>query len=328
MTGSKITPKRALIFSLVFGVLLISMKLQFTLTQKIPYNEENKTFIVHKGDSLYKVLARLEESHGIKDTSWIKFKYVLRDSPIIQAGRYTIHRDLKLNSLIGRFEMGDVEKFKFTIIEGTVAKNNLLKLEKLLLKNDLSFEVPDKVIDIFSAESSILADTYFFSDQEDLIKVLEDSRISLQEYIEFLWKDKPVDNPLENPSEALVLASIIEREALLSSEQEMIASVFLNRLKKGMKLQADPTSSYGYYKDYGEKIGRAVLDDQNEFNTYVIEGLPPSPICFPSKGSLKAAIASSPGDYLYFVAKGDGSHIFSKTYEEHNKAVKKYIYPK
>ncbi len=95
-----------------------------------------------------------------------------------------------------------------------------------------------------------------------------------------------------------------------------------------MRLQADPTSSYGYYKDYGERIGRTVLVDQNEFNTYVIKGLPPSPICFPSKGAIEAAITSSPGEYLYFVAKGDGSHIFSKTYEEHKKAVKIYILPK
>ena len=95
-----------------------------------------------------------------------------------------------------------------------------------------------------------------------------------------------------------------------------------------MRVEADPTSSYGYYGDYGKKIGRAVLDDQNEFNTYVIKGLPPSPICFPSKGAIDAAILSSPGEYEYFVAKGDGSHVFSKTYEEHKKAVKKYIYPK
>ena len=312
----------------MLGVLLISMKLQFTLAQKIPFNDTSKTFVIYKGDSLYKVLARLEESHDLQDTSWLKLKYIFRDSPVIKAGRYTIYRDSDLNSLIDRFVIGDVEKFKFTIIEGTVAKNNLNKLKDILSDNNLLFEIPQKVLDIFSSESLILPDTYFFSDQEDLIKVLEDSKISLQEYVEDLWANKPIDNPLKNTSEALVLASIIEREALLNHEQTIIASVFLNRLKKNMRLQADPTSSYGYYKDYGEKIGRAVLDDQNEFNTYVIKGLPPSPICFPSKGAIKAAILSSPEEYLYFVAKGDGSHIFSKTYEEHNKAVKKYIYPK
>ena len=312
----------------MLGVLLVSMKLQFVLEQKIPYNETNKTFVINKGDSLYKVLTKLEESHGVEGTSWLKLKYIFRASPVIKAGRYSIYRDSKLESLINRFVIGDVEKFKFTIIEGTVAKNNLIKLENLLADNDLPFNVPEKVINIFSSEGSVLPDTYFFSDQEDLIKVLEDSEISLTEHLENLWERKPADNPLKNKAEALVLASIIEREALLNSEQTIIASVFLSRLRKGMKLQADPTSSYGYYKDYGERIGRAVLDDENEFNTYVISGLPPSPICFPSKGAIEAAITSSPGEYLFFVAKGDGSHIFSKDYEEHKKAVKKYIYPK
>ena len=216
-TGSTITLKKALAFSLVFGVLLVSMKLQFTLAQKIPYNEANKTFVINKGDSLYKVLARLEESHGIEGTSWLKLKYIFRDSPVIKAGRYTIYRDSKLDSLIDRFVIGDVEEFKFTIIEGTVAKNNLNKLEKILADNDLSFEIPQKVLDIFSSESLILPDTYFFSDQEDLIKVLEDSKLSLQEHVDALWVNKPTDNPLKSTSEALVLASIIEREALLNS---------------------------------------------------------------------------------------------------------------
>ena len=304
------------------------MKLQFTLAQKIPYSETNNSFVVERGDSLYKVLTKLEEIYEIEDTYWVKLKYIFRDSPVIKAGRYNIFRDSTLESLIDRFIAGDVEKFKFTIIEGTVASQNLAELEEILLENNLPFEVPKQVIDIFSSEASILPDTYFFSDEDDLIKVLDDSKISLQDYVQNVWKEKPPENPLKNVSEALVLASIIEREALLSSEQTIIASVFLARLKIGMRLQADPTSSYGYYGGYGERIGRAVLDNVNEFNTYVINGLPPSPICFPSKGAIKAAITSSPGEYLYFVAKGDGSHIFSKTYEEHKKAVKKYIFPK
>ena len=163
-----------------------------------------------------------------------------------------------------------------------------------------------------------MPDTYFFSDQQDLIKVLSNSKLYLDEYLNNTWGEKSKDNPLQTPYEALILASIIEREAVLASEQEKIASVFLARLKIDMKLQADPTSSYGFYGDYGRKIGRAVLDDKNPFNTYQNKGLPPSPICYPSKGAIEAAIKSSPGEFYYFVAKGDGSHIFSKTYEEHN----------
>ena len=181
---------------------------------------------------------------------------------------------------------------------------------------------------LFLKEALIAPDTYFFSTQEDLIAVLESSRSYLDDYLESIWKEKPSGNPLKSIDEAMVLASIIERESLLASEMPTIASVFLFRLQKGMRLQADPTSAYGYYGEYGDKIGRAVLDDNNQFNTYRINGLPPSPICYPSQGAIEAAIKSVPGNYLYFVAKGDGSHVFSKTYEEHNKAVKKYIYSK
>ena len=188
--------------------------------------------------------------------------------------------------------------------------------------------MPQSVKDLFSSEALIMADTYFFSDEQDLIKVLKNSKLYLDEYLINAWNEKSKNNPLKSPFEALILASIIEREAVLPTEQEKIASVFLSRLKINMRLQADPTSSYGFYKDYGKKIGRAVLDDKNPYNTYQINGLPPSPICYPSKGAIDAAIKSSPGEFYYFVAKGDGSHIFSKTYEEHNKAVKKYIYSK
>ena len=142
------------------------------------------------------------------------------------------------------------------------------------------------------------------------------------------WRNKPKDNPLKTIEEALVLASIIEREAFLNEERQKIASVFLKRLSIGMRLQSDPTSSYGFYGGYGKKIGKDVLRDNNAYNTYRIQGLPPKPICFPSKESIFAAITSSPGQYLFFVAKGDGSHVFSKNYDDHNKAVKKYIYSK
>ena len=173
-----------------------------------------------------------------------------------------------------------------------------------------------------------MPDTYFFSDQQDLVQVLSNSKLYLEDYLKDSWAQRSKDNPLETPYQALVLASIIEREALLRSEQEKIASVFLSRLKIDMKLQADPTSSYGFYGEYGKKIGRAVLDNKNPYNTYQNKGLPPGPICYPSKGAIDAAIKSSPGEFYYFVARGDGSHVFSKTYEEHNKAVKKYIYSK
>ena len=328
--GSKKIAKKFLflVFFLIFSFIFIALKLQSALFQKIPIQDANQIFIVKKGDSLYGILSSLEKEYNLSDTWWIKFRYIFKEDPIIKAGRYNIFPNTSISELIERFEDGDVQLFKLAIIEGTVAKNNLNNLEKIIEDEKLDFDVPQSVKDIFAEEALLMPDTYFFSDQQDLVQVLSNSKLYLEDYLKDSWAQRSKDNPLETPYQALVLASIIEREALLRSEQEKIASVFLSRLKIDMKLQADPTSSYGFYGEYGKKIGRAVLDNENPYNTYQNKGLPPGPICYPSKGAIDAAIKSSPGEFYYFVAKGDGSHVFSKTYEEHNKAVKKYIYSK
>ena len=328
LIGSKKIAKKSFFLILILSFIIIFLKLQFALLQKIPVYDSNQTIIVKKGDSLYGILSSLEDKYNLSNTWWIKFKYIFEEDPIIKAGRYNIFPDTTISELIEQFEDGDVQLFKLAIIEGTVAKNNLKNLEKIIKNEKLNFDVPQIVKDIFAEEALVMPDTYFFSDQQDLINVLGNSRLYLKDYMSDLWAQKSKDNPLQTPHEALILGSIIEREAVLPSEQEKIASVFLSRLKIGMKLQADPTSSYGFYGGYGKKIGRAVLNDENPYNTYQNEGLPPGPICYPSKGAIDAAIKSSPGEFYYFVAKGDGSHFFSKTYEEHNKAVKKYIYSK
>ena len=278
--GSKKIAKNFFLLILFLSFIFVSFKLQFALLQKIPVQDANQTFIVKKGDSLYGILSNLEEKYNLSSTWWVRFKYIFKDDPVIKAGRYNIFPNTSISELIERFEEGDVQLFKLAIIEGTVAKNNLINLESIIKDQKLNFEVPKSVKDIFSEEALIMPDTYFFSDQQDLIKVLSNSKLYLDEYLNNSWGEKSKDNPLQTPYEALILASIIEREAVLASEQEKIASVFLARLKIDMKLQADPTSSYGFYGDYGRKIGRAVLDDKNPFNTYQNKGLPPSPISY------------------------------------------------
>ncbi len=325
--GSKITAKKALLLLIFFGVLFLQIKLHISLNQKVS-SEANTSFVINKGDNLYSVLAELEEKYYLHSTWWVRFYYIFKEAPVIKTGRYNILPDYSIKDLIDVFENGNVQQFKFTVIEGTVAKNNLKKLKAIIIKEEISESLDPVLQGLFLKEALIAPDTYFFSSQKDLIAVLESSRNYLDDYLVSMWKEKPSGNPLKSIDEAMVLASIIERESLLASEMPTIASVFLFRLQKGMRLQADPTSAYGYYGEYGDKIGRAVLDDNNQFNTYRINGLPPSPICYPSQSAIEAAIRSVPGNYLYFVAKGDGSHVFSKTYEEHNKAVKKYIYSK
>ena len=140
-----------------------------------------------------------------------------------------------------------------------------------------------------------------------------------------IWKDKPIDNPLNSKYEGIILASIIEKESSSIEEKMKIGGVFLNRLKIKMKLQADPTIIYGLMPDFNGDITKKDLRDKsNLYNTYVIKSLPPTPISMPTKSSLDAAIMNSPNEYLFFVADGEGKHIFTKTYNEHLEYVNLY----
>ncbi len=325
LNGSKAIARKSLIAFFLIGAVYISLKVFLGPSQSIkPINPE-QLFVIKKGSTFNEVLDNLYDQFQIQNPHWIKIYYRIKGVPNIQAGRYDISTEIKLNNLIERFIEGDVKKYKFTIIEGSIAKNALRKLENIITKNEFENKLTDGIKKVFSSEAQILPDTYIFSDIDELEDILITYQDYLKRYLDEVWTQKPEGNPLKNKTEALVLASIIEREAVLLSEKPQIASVFLFRLVKGMRLQADPTSSYGYYGDFSKKIGRAALDDNNIFNTYRINGLPPSPICFPSKSSIEAAIKSIPSDYLYFVARGDGSHVFSKNLEDHNKAVKKFI---
>ena len=138
------------------------------------------------------------------------------------------------------------------------------------------------------------------------------------------WASKADDVPLASAYEALILASIVEKETGQASERAQIAGVFARRLRKGMKLQTDPTVIYGMGDRFDGNLRRKDLQEDTPYNTYVHTGLPPTPICMPGRGALQAAVAPAGGNSLYFVAKGDGSHAFSATLSEHNAAVRKY----
>ncbi|MDA0345248.1 MAG: endolytic transglycosylase MltG, partial [Proteobacteria bacterium] len=275
MSGSKAIAKKTLVVSVVIGVLLFAAKFSYSVNQEIPLSEGNTTFVIKKGDTFNSVIERISRELGTSNVFWTKLVYKIHGTPIVKAGRYNIYPETRLNQLIKRFSDGDIERFRFTIIEGTIASRAEFKLKDIIELNNLDISIDEEIKAFFSKEAMIFPDTYFFSDSDDLKRVLQTSKESLHEYLQDLWQQKPNSNPLKTPEEALVLASMIEREAMLTSEQQTIASVFLFRLVKGMRLQSDPTSSYGYYQDYGEKIGRKVLVDQNEFNTYKIDGLPP-----------------------------------------------------
>ena len=167
-------------------------------------------------------------------------------------------------------------------------------------------------------EGILYPDTYFYKDSMKASSLLQASHERLFNTVSKLWLNKPPNNPLKNINEAIILASIIEKEAGNNQEKPLIAGVFLKRLTLGMRLQADPTIIYGLLPNFDGDIKKSdILNKNNLYNTYMIKGLPPTPISMASLSSIEAAINSVPGNYLYFVANSKTSHYFSKTYDEH-----------
>ncbi len=319
--GSKVIVRRLLFFLTFISLLGLPASIRVVEIQEI---QTKDFFVIEKGQGINTIIDNLKNQNNNKFLSFLKVKFLFESKNIIP-GRYEIKPGMTYIELFEDIFEGNLQQFRFTIIEGTVAKDALSKLEEIIKNNNLNFQISSKTKEIFSNESLILPDTYFFTDRNQLERLMINQQIRLNNILKRLWKEKPKENPLKNINEALVLASIVEREAAVEWEREQIASVFLSRIRDGWRLDADPTLIYGYYGDFSKKITKdnlkAVKGDNNPFNTYKVKGLPPRPICYPSLSSIEAVIMSSPGEYFFFVAKGDGTHIFSKTLDEHNIAV-------
>jgi UPF0755 protein len=175
-----------------------------------------------------------------------------------------------------------------------------------------------------SLEGWLFPDTYRFTPGTADIDILKRAHAVMKKRLADAWSTRDATIPLKSSYEALILASIVEKETGQASERPLIASVFMNRLKRSMRLQTDPTVIYGMGDRFDGNIRKRDLSADTPWNTYTREGLPPTPIAMPGMASLRAATHPTESDYLYFVARGDGSHEFSRTLEEHNRAVAKY----
>ncbi len=262
------------------------------------------------------------ESNNFFEKSLFLLGIYLFDFRTIQAGEYLI--DDSLFKVLTKMKLGETITYKFVISDGMNKFDLSSYINSLKLNNDCKdFSCIDLIND--SIEGLLLPDTYFYKKNTNLSLLLNKSSTELKDYVDIIWKDKPIDNPLKTKYEGIILASIIEKESSSIEEKMKIGGVFLNRLKIKMKLQADPTIIYGLMPDFNGDITKKNLRDKsNLYNTYVIKSLPPTPISMPTKSSLDAAIMNSPNEYLFFVADGEGKHIFSKTYNEHLEYVNLY----
>ena len=283
---------------------------------------ESFTYEVKPNSSVLDLYNGIYDSNNFFEKSLFLFGIYLFDFRTIQAGEYLI--DDSLFKVLTKMKLGETITYKIVISDGTNKFDLGSYINTLKLNNDCKdFSCIDLINN--SIEGLLLPDTYFYKKNTNLSLLLNKSSTELKNYVDIIWKDKPIDNPLKTKYEGIILASIIEKESSSVEEKMKIGGVFLNRLKIKMKLQADPTIIYGLMPDFNGDITKKDLRDKsNLYNTYVINSLPPTPISMPTKSSLDAAIMNSPNEYLFFVADGEGKHIFTKTYNEHLEYVNLY----
>ena len=293
----------------------------FSYINKKPYSSLDKIFL-EKGFSNLQSIKTIQDELSYLDNIFLKIFLKLNNNPY-QSGEYNIYNK-SLVDIHNIFINGDIVTYELKIIPGMNIYDINSLIDKTSLINDcINLKCINNSFNF--KEGTIFPNTYFYKKgmmASDLLKPISND---LEEFILEIFQKKPSNNPINNIEQALILASIIEKEAGTENEKDLIASVFLKRLAIGMKLQADPTIIYGLLPNFNGDIKKSdIRDANNKFNTYVINGLPPTPISIVNKKSIKAAIMNVPGEYLYFVANNNGDHYFSKTYNEHLEAVKLY----
>ena len=301
--------------------------LVFNLYRSIPITE-TIIFGVDKGNGLNQVIDTLNEKELIRRPLILKaYIKIFKSTVNIKAGEYEIAKNENVFQLIKKINEGSVFYRQIRLKEGSTVSEILdLFSNNIFVKKDSYFRDLDMIksilnLDVDSLEGQFHPDTYNYLKGGSYIDILNRSNFKHQKILEELWNLRSLDLPYKNSYEALILASIIEKEGI---EKKQIAGVFVRRLKLGMKLQSDPTIIYALGNHFDGDIKRSDIEAKHPYNTYHINGLPPGPIGLVSKSSIQAAINPEEGNSLYFVAKGDGTHHFSDTLKEHNQAVRKY----
>jgi len=298
---------------------------------KLPLPKTPFEFTVRSGATLKSVSRQLHEAALLPDsqTLWLLGR-VTQQAAGIQAGTYRLDKPASPLEILQKLNDGDVVPVTVTFVEGITFADMRRQLEatpevKVLLKGLTDTDVLKRVgATETHPEGLFYPDTYRFASGTSDLELLRKSYQTMQKKLAEAWSQRQPDLPYKGPYQALIMASIIEKETGRGEERPLIGSVFINRLRVPMRLQTDPTVIYGMGRGFDGNIRKRDLTADTPYNTYTRDGLPPTPIAMPGWGSLLAAVKPQASDRLYFVAKGDGSHYFSRTLEEHNRAVAKY----
>ncbi len=282
---------------------------------------QERVLEIPEGSGRKEIAALLEENGIVSDAGIFSAAAAFGQlrGRSLKPGEYRFRANDSMEEVLALLMSGKVITYKITIPEGWTSEMAVARIrENEVLTGDIA-AVP--------AEASLVADTIVFRRGMTRAKLVESMQSAQLNLIETLWKQKPADSPLNSIEEFLTLASIVERETGVPEERPMVAAVFLNRLKKGIRLQSDPTIVYGLVGGKGKlerAISRADIDSKTPYNTYQIDGLPPGPIAIPGRATLEAVMSPAKVEYLYFVADGTGGHAFATGLDEHNANVAKW----
>ena len=252
------------------------------------------------------------------------------ESNRIQAGNYELGGAITPVALLRKITSGDRTQDRITFVEGwSLAQVRAALDSHAAIRHDTQGIVESDIVTRLgsphaSAEGLFFPDTYYFTNGTSDVAILRRAYRAMQAQLDSVWNSRAGGLPLENPYQALILASIIEKETGQPDERALIAAVFVNRLRLGMRLQTDPTVIYGLGAEFDGDLRKRDLLADGPYNTYTREGLPPTPIAMPGADALAAALNPAPSKALYFVARGDGTSHFSATLAEHERAVTKY----
>ena len=320
-----------LVFLTLFITLLFVGWMVYFSSTPITLEEEVMEFDIRAGSSLRKISEQLVDQGALNESlSFMVLVRLMGKAGEVKAGNYLIENGTTPYDLFVTITSGKTTQASITFIEGWTFQ----QMRDVMMKNESIKHITiaytdEQILENIGAtethpEGLFFPDTYFFSKGMTDQEILKRAYQAMQTRLNEAWKKREAGLPYKTPYEALIMASIIEKETGRADERKTIAGVFTNRMRIGMRLQTDPTVIYGMGENFDGNIRRKDLQTDTPYNTYTRSGLPPTPIAMPGLASIEAALNPAKTKFLYFVGKGDGSHAFSSTLAEHNRAVVKY----